>query len=123
MSGLAHHQPEDPGPPSPSKAPPRAVARRYNVPRSCVRCHERKVRCDKATPCRPCVRAEAECRYPGPERAKRRSQKTTLATVVPRLEVLEHSLVVINQSDSPLTEQAAVGSQRTDSGPPSPPHD
>ncbi len=46
--------------------------------RSCIRCHERKVRCNKDTPCIACVRSEVQCQYPGPERAKRvksRSQK------------------------------------------------
>ncbi|KAB5582952.1 hypothetical protein GE09DRAFT_286411 [Coniochaeta sp. 2T2.1] len=69
---------EDPAEPrqrSPDLGPPLAASiRKYNVKRSCIRCHERKVRCDKESPCVACVRAEAQCRYPGPERAKRRSQ-------------------------------------------------
>ncbi|AEO70604.1 uncharacterized protein THITE_2055818 [Thermothielavioides terrestris NRRL 8126] len=55
--------------------PPPALARRYDVARSCLRCHERKVRCDKAVPCSTCLRAKTPCRYPGPERVKRRSAR------------------------------------------------
>lgn len=72
-----------------------ALVRRYNVARSCIRCHERKVRCNKAMPCSPCNRAKAQCRYPGPEKAKRRAHRDTQAEVGPRLERLERALGAI----------------------------
>lgn len=65
-------------PPGISPGPTAIMVRKYNVKRSCIRCHERKVRCNKDTPCIACVRSDVQCRYPGPERAKRvksRSQK------------------------------------------------
>jgi hypothetical protein len=52
-------------------SPSVAMIRKYNVKRSCIRCHERKVRCNKETPCISCVRSDVPCRYPGPERVKR----------------------------------------------------
>lgn len=69
--------------------------RRYNVERSCLRCHERKVRCDKGVPCNKCVRLNVPCQYPGPRRAKRRPPKTTVTDVVSRLEQLERSITTL----------------------------
>ncbi|KAJ9138922.1 Fungal transcriptional regulatory protein, N-terminal [Pleurostoma richardsiae] len=89
------HSPEQPDEERPS-----TVLRRYDVERSCLRCHERKVRCNKALPCSTCLRAKASCRYPGPERTKRRSQRMGTAKVVPRLEVLERPMAEISQNYS-----------------------
>ncbi|KAJ5682413.1 hypothetical protein N7462_005578 [Penicillium macrosclerotiorum] len=69
--------------------------RRYNVERSCLRCHERKVRCDKGSPCNKCLRLNVSCQYPGPRRAKRRPPKTTVTDVVARLEQLERSIMTL----------------------------
>jgi hypothetical protein len=84
MSETIDHQSE----PRDGRPQPRcttAMVRKYNVKRSCIRCHERKVRCDKDTPCIVCVRSEVQCRYPGPERAKRvksRSEKGVERSIV-----------------------------------------
>lgn len=77
--------------------------RRYNVERSCLRCHERKVRCDKGSPCSKCVRLDEVCEYPGPRRVKRRPPKTTVTDVVARLEQLERSIATIAGNPSPQT--------------------
>ncbi|KAJ5578232.1 C6 transcription factor [Penicillium hispanicum] len=77
--------------------------RRYNVERSCLRCHERKVRCDKGSPCTKCVRLNVPCQYPGPRRVKRRPPKTTVTDVVSRLEQLERSIATL--AGSPSTNQ------------------
>jgi len=85
MSETSSHQAE------PLEQPPRTgpgsviMVRKYNVKRSCIRCHERKVRCDKEDPCIACVRSDVQCRYPGPERAKRvksRSQRGLASVTV-----------------------------------------
>lgn len=41
---------------------------------ACIRCSERKVRCDKEDPCNACVRHKVECVYrpPDPSRKKRK---------------------------------------------------
>lgn len=87
--------------------------RRYNVERSCLRCHERKVRCDKGVPCNKCVRLNVPCQYPGPRRAKRRPPKTTVTDVVARLEQLERSITTLAGSKmaggSAQGNQASVG--------------
>ncbi|KAK3370618.1 putative C6 transcription factor [Podospora didyma] len=114
MFGATSQTPEDHGPPPQAGPPPPTSAsiRRYDVERSCIRCHERKVRCDKATPCMTCVRAKVSCRYPGPERTKRRSQKTSSAN---RLEVLERAVAAINSSPP-------AGTSATGPSPPAPGH-
>ena len=68
---------------------------RYNVERSCLRCHQRKVRCDKRSPCGSCVRANTACQYPGPNRVKRRAPKVTQTDVMARLESLERSIAAL----------------------------
>ncbi|KAJ5082514.1 hypothetical protein N7532_011557 [Penicillium argentinense] len=74
--------------------------RRYNVERSCLRCHERKVRCDKGSPCNKCVRLGEVCEYPGPRRVKRRPPKTKVTDVVARLEQLERSIATLAGNSS-----------------------
>ncbi len=121
MSGAANQQPEDPGPSPPPRRPPPTVTKRYDVAHSCIRCHERKVRCDKTTPCMTCVRSNVPCRYPGPERSKRRSQKTASAKVASRLEVLERTVAAFNHAGGPVTgREAVVGSPTADPAPPLP---
>jgi len=56
--------------------------RRYNVERSCLRCHERKVRCNKGSLCNKCMRLGVPCQYSGPGRVKCRLPKTTVTDVV-----------------------------------------
>ncbi|KAH1421040.1 hypothetical protein KXX32_008222 [Aspergillus fumigatus] len=66
--------------------------RRYNVERSCLRCHQRKVRCDKGSPCAACVRMKVPCQYPGPNRVQRRPPKASSADVVSRIDQLERAV-------------------------------
>ena len=82
---------------------PAQVVRRYDVERSCLRCHERKVRCDRSMPCTTCIRANTPCQYPGPGRIQRRpAQKSTQRVGVgTRLEMLERAITAINQNSSP----------------------
>lgn len=84
--------------------PQRAIARRYDVERSCIRCHERKVRCDRDKPCSNCIRSQIACRYPGPERTKRRSQRQPQAKTEqlgPRLARLERAIAALAQQGPP----------------------
>ncbi|KAJ5937937.1 hypothetical protein N7454_004279 [Penicillium verhagenii] len=83
--------------------------RRYNVERSCLRCHERKVRCDKGTPCNKCSRLNVPCEYPGPKRVKRRAPKTTSTDLVERLEQLERSITSIAGQSAQPTPQHPTG--------------
>ncbi|KAH8690685.1 fungal-specific transcription factor domain-containing protein [Talaromyces proteolyticus] len=88
--------------------PPRGSAlRRYNVERSCLKCHERKIRCDKRTPCASCVRLGTLCRYPGPERAKRRQQQKVVVTdISTRLTQLERAVTALAEGQIPARNDA-----------------
>lgn len=82
-----------------------ALARQKRLDRSCVLCHQRKIRCDKKSPCRNCTRADVLCCYPSPEQAVRRPQKTTIADVSARLARLERTIHALS-SDSPIKHDA-----------------
>lgn len=81
------------------------LVRRYNVERSCIRCHERKVRCNRTVPCSACTKADTQCRYPGPEKTKRRSQRGKQSQLYARLDKLERVLRVI--PEPPRVEEDA----------------
>ncbi|RHZ55590.1 hypothetical protein CDV55_104480 [Aspergillus turcosus] len=74
--------------------------RRYNVERSCLRCHQRKVRCDKGSPCANCVRSKVPCQYPGHNRVQRRPPKATSADVVSRIDQLERAVSELTRRPS-----------------------
>ncbi|KAF5858564.1 hypothetical protein ETB97_004248 [Aspergillus alliaceus] len=71
------------------------VLRRYNVSRSCLRCHQRKVRCDKSNPCATCARSNVTCRYPGLEKCKRRTPNVSRNEMAARLTRLERTVSAI----------------------------
>ena len=68
--------------------------------RSCLLCHERKIRCDKRSPCANCVRADVLCCYPGVERPGRRPPKSTIAEVAARVSRLERTITAISNNTS-----------------------
>ncbi|PYH33888.1 Zn(II)2Cys6 transcription factor [Aspergillus neoniger CBS 115656] len=57
--------------------------------RSCRRCSQKKIRCDKAQPCAGCIKSASECVFPGPDRAPRRKKRPLKAQLVSRLKALE----------------------------------
>lgn len=62
------------------------------IPRSCVPCHRRKVKCDRSDPCSNCVRLKLNCHFPDPNHAIRRPRKPATqdaAELVRRLRTLE----------------------------------
>lgn len=80
--------------------------RRYNVERSCLRCHEHKIKCDKGTPCSKCVRQKVACQYPGTSRVKRQSPKKSTTDVAARLEQLEQFIAtMVNERPTSLNGQ------------------
>jgi len=86
---------------------------------SCVRCFERKVKCDKQHPCSGCVRSKAECvfRVPAaPRRKKKRPQEEILLAKLKQYEELLQSKginVDEIQSSSTVTSGAGSSSQPT----------
>lgn len=60
--------------------------------RSCLRCHERKVRCDRKHPCGRCVQANAKCSFPENKRAPRKLKRPPIATILGQLKELEQEV-------------------------------
>ena len=84
---------ENQDPPSPT-----ASVRHKRADRSCLLCHQRKIRCDKRSPCANCARADILCCYPGPdERSGRRLPKSTIADVAARVTRLERTISAISK--------------------------
>ncbi|KAJ5137205.1 hypothetical protein N7526_003438 [Penicillium atrosanguineum] len=57
--------------------------------RSCKRCNERKVRCDRNTPCGACIKTGDQCIFPGPKRAPRILNRPPISELLTRLTELE----------------------------------
>jgi hypothetical protein len=60
--------------------------------RSCITCHNRKIRCDKECPCATCLRNNVICCYPEVEQVRRRPQRTTIIELAQRLARLERTI-------------------------------
>ena len=91
-----HPMDESQVPPSPT-----ASIRHKRADRSCLLCHQRKIRCDKRSPCANCARADILCCYPGPdERSGRRLPKSTIADVSARVTRLERTINAISKNPS-----------------------
>ena len=75
---------------------------------SCIRCSDRKVRCDKQNPCNTCVKHNVQClfRTPAPPRRKQKLPRDgTLKAKVKRYEALLQDLGV-NPNEMPKTPEA-----------------
>ena len=44
-------------------------------PKACIPCRTRKVKCDRQSPCSPCVKSSVTCLFPSPSRTLSRLQK------------------------------------------------
>ncbi|KAH9217960.1 fungal-specific transcription factor domain-containing protein [Leptodontidium sp. 2 PMI_412] len=82
------------------------MTKHKRLERSCVLCHQRKIRCDKKSPCRNCTRADVLCYYPEPEQSVRRAPKTTIADVSARLARLERTISAL--FNDPTTNQGVI---------------
>ncbi|KAJ5698010.1 C6 transcription factor [Penicillium macrosclerotiorum] len=60
--------------------------------RSCLRCHERKVRCDREHPCSRCLQAKVKCFFPENKRAPRKLKRPPIATILGQIKVLEQEV-------------------------------
>ena len=84
--------------PSPTASAP--SVRHKRAERSCLFCHQRKIRCDKRSTCANCARADVVCCYPGPELSGRRLPKSTIAEVAARVTRLERAITAISNDRS-----------------------
>ncbi|EXJ82698.1 hypothetical protein A1O3_06512 [Capronia epimyces CBS 606.96] len=86
---------------------------------SCTRCFERKVKCDKQSPCSNCLKANGECVFrvpPAPRRRKKRSAEETLVARLKKCEELLHSMGVdVDGSTTPTITPAATTTDPPDS--------
>ncbi|KIX96500.1 uncharacterized protein Z520_07766 [Fonsecaea multimorphosa CBS 102226] len=77
---------------------------------SCIRCFERKVKCDKQSPCTNCVKSKVECIFripPAPRRRKKRTQEDLLLARLKKCEELLKSKGVDIDSEIGSTGPAA----------------
>lgn len=79
--------------------------------RSCHRCNQKKIRCNKAQPCNNCTKSDTECVFPGPGRAPRRKKRPLKAELVSRLKGLENHIQSLTQKRGDLTVQDALGTR------------
>ncbi|KAH8422326.1 Zn(II)2Cys6 transcription factor [Aspergillus melleus] len=80
--------------------------------RSCMQCHQRKVRCSKTLPCSACTRLGVPCRYPSADLHRpRRVQKITITD---RVAQLERSLAVLASSPMPQSQASAPEDPKRD---------
>lgn len=92
-----------------STGPASASATKHLYSRSCGTCRRRKVRCNKESPCSNCVKSGAECVFPSPGRAPRRSKgssNTQLHSRLKRLENVIESIRADNDTNSNTANNA-----------------
>ncbi|KAH7310202.1 hypothetical protein BKA65DRAFT_575639 [Rhexocercosporidium sp. MPI-PUGE-AT-0058] len=78
--------------PTPNPSAGSSIHTQQRLNRSCLICHQRKIRCDKKSPCGNCTRAAVLCCFPKAEQPVRRTQKTTISDVSSRLDRLERTI-------------------------------
>lgn len=99
---------------TPSTPPVSTMTKQKRLHRSCVLCHQRKIRCDKKEPCRNCIRADVLCYYPEPEQSVRRPHKTTIADVSARLARLERTISALSNSPAMKQDVTPPGQRATE---------
>ena len=116
MTGDEHEQAEATAPPQVAVAP----GKKHTF--ACVRCSDRKVKCDRQDPCNACVRHNAPCifRQPKPPRRRRAAFKDEPADVLKRYEALLRANGIdpdqhVDLHDSADGESAQHGSAKGDS--------
>lgn len=75
--------------------------------RSCQRCNQKKIRCDKAEPCEKCFKSNSEYVFPGPGRAPRRKKRPLKAELVSRLKLLENEIGHSKEGGGPAPRPAS----------------
>jgi hypothetical protein len=86
------------------------------IQRSCLTCHQRKIRCNKRLPCSNCIRADVFCCFPGPDPSGRRPHKTNIAEVVSRLARLERTITELSNGTLPDSNHARDSAHTPSSG-------
>ncbi|RDW81771.1 putative C6 transcription factor [Aspergillus mulundensis] len=72
---------------------PRTVNKEADVSkRSCTRCNQKKLGCDRNHPCGRCLKAGAECLYPGNKRAPRKLKRPPISEIIDQLGELQEEV-------------------------------
>ncbi len=64
----------------------------YLQPHACLICSQRKVKCDRRTPCNSCTKAHVECAFRDPAPPQRRKRKATEDALTSRVQHYEELL-------------------------------
>ncbi|KAK2806367.1 hypothetical protein FQN51_007411 [Onygenales sp. PD_10] len=96
----------------PEENAPQPVQPATALPRSCITCRRRKVRCNKQHPCSNCIKARIDCVFPGPGRAPRKSKKPADKELLSRLKRLEG---VVQSLGVQVDDEEDPGSENTQS--------
>lgn len=89
-----------------------AARRVQKTERSCIVCHQRKLRCNKQHPCSRCVNSGVLCYYPDSEGSVPKRARTTLADLAARLAQLERTIIAISDKPAEVVEQARQQSRQ-----------
>lgn len=85
---------------------------------SCLTCRQRKVRCDRRTPCSNCVKAEKQCSFIPPVRGKRKRTKPSREGLHAKLkrykELLRSYGVKVEPSDGEESESEVASQHDTE---------
>ena len=85
---------------------------------ACIRCSERKVRCDKEDPCNACVRHKVECVYRAPDPSRKKRKIVRDDSVDERLKHFETLLrekgIDLHQPVGPSDEERSREIRRTE---------
>ena len=76
---------------------------------SCIRCSDRKVKCDRQEPCNACIKHKAQCLYrqiPPPRKRQKRAKQEVLSARIKHYEALlqEHGINPKRPAQSAVSE-------------------
>ncbi|PYH85823.1 putative C6 transcription factor, partial [Aspergillus uvarum CBS 121591] len=96
--------------------PPGSDRKTGGSKRSCIRCNQRKVGCDKKSPCGRCAKAGLECIHPGEKRAPRKLRRPPVAEILAHLKELEAEVERLRSGARPKEQSDQTSQPGTESG-------
>ncbi|RAH79643.1 putative C6 transcription factor [Aspergillus japonicus CBS 114.51] len=96
--------------------PPGSDRKTGGSKRSCIRCNQRKVGCDKKSPCGRCAKAGLECIHPGEKRAPRKLRRPPVAEILAHLKELEAEVERLRSGARPKDQSDQTSRPGTESG-------
>ncbi|RAK82177.1 Zn(II)2Cys6 transcription factor [Aspergillus fijiensis CBS 313.89] len=96
--------------------PPGSDRKTGGSKRSCIRCNQRKVGCDKKSPCGRCAKAGLECIHPGEKRAPRKLRRPPVAEILAYLKELEAEVERLRSGARPDDQLDQTSQPATETG-------